>query len=183
MPQNYLKSELSRLGVAVINGILHIAPFFGLRRMVLAMIGVRIRRSTSVHRRLHLTTFGKIVIGNNSTINRDVFLDARKGIDIGNNVTIAHECKIYTLGHNIDSSHFEAKGSPVSIGDNAVLFAGCKVMPGVNIGEGAVVLPFSVVTKPVGRGEVWGGNPAVFKRYRRVGSIEYVSSYFTHFGS
>ena len=136
-----------------------------------------------MHRHLRLTTFGKITIGKNSTVNRDVFLDARKGITVGDNVTIAHECKIYTLGHDIDSAKFEAKGAPVRIGDNAVLFAGCKVMPGVEIAENAVILPFSVLTRSVGPNEVWGGSPATFKRFRRAKTLEYVSSYFIWFGN
>lgn len=165
------------------NGLLCLVPFFWLRRAFLGLMGVRVHRSSSMHRQLRLTTFGKITIGRNSTVNRDVFLDARKGITVGDNVTIAHECRIYTLGHDIDSSTFEAKGAPVRIGDNAVLFAGCKVMPGVEIAENAVILPFSVLTRSVGPSEVWGGNPAIFKRFRRAETLEYVSTYFVWFGN
>jgi acetyltransferase-like isoleucine patch superfamily enzyme len=179
----FSKSQINRLAVAMANGLLLLIPFFGLRRLLLATIGVRLHYSCSVHRRLRLTTFGKIIIGQKSTINRDVFLDARKGITIGENVTIAHECKIYTLGHDIDSPSFEAIGAPVRIGSNAILFAGCKVMPGVEIAENAVILPFSVLTKSVGPNEVWGGNPAIFKKFRRAESIEYDSSYFVWFGN
>lgn len=179
----FSKSQISRLAVAIANGMLRVTPFFWLRWSLLAAIGVQIHRSSSVHRRLRLTTFGKITIGRDSTINRDVFLDGRERITIGNNVTIAHECKIYTLGHDIDSPNFKARGAPVRIGNNAVLFAGCKVMPGVKIGDNAVILPFSVLTKPVGPNEVWGGNPAIFKRLRGAETFEYVSSYFVNFGN
>lgn len=165
------------------NGLLRLVPFFMLRRAFLGLVGVRVHRSSSVHRHLRLTTFGKITIGNNSTVNRSVLLDARKSIIIGDNVTIAHECRIYTLGHDIDSSKFEAKGAQVRIGNNVVLFAGCKVMPGVEIADNAVILPFSVLTKCVGPNEVWGGNPAIFKRFRRSESFEYISSYFVWFGN
>ena len=37
-------------------------------------------------------------------------------------------------------------------------------MGGIEIGEGAVVGAGSVVTRDVGAGEVWAGNPASFKR-------------------
>lgn len=180
---HFLKSKINRLAVAIVNGLLRLIPFFTLRRIFLGLVGVLIHRSSSVHRDLRLTTLGKITVGSNSTINRGTLLDARKGIFIGENVTIAHDCRIYTLGHDIDSSKFEAKGAQVRIGNNAVLFAGCKVMPGVEIAENAVILPFSVLTKCVGPNEVWGGNPAMFKRFRRSESHEYISSYFVWFGN
>jgi maltose O-acetyltransferase len=174
---------MARLMVAIINLLLKVTPFFFLRRLILSTAGVKVHRSTSVHRRLRLTTFGKVSIGRKSTINRDVLLDGRKGITIGDNVTIAHECSIYTLGHSIDDPRFEAKGAPVSIKKNVVLFAGCKVMPGVEICDNAVILPFSVLTKSVGPNEDWGGNPAVFKRMRGAHTIEYQSAYFIYLGN
>lgn len=177
------KSQINRLAVAIVNGLLRFMPFFALRRMLLTAIRVNVDHTSSIHRRLRLTTFGKIIVGQSSTINRDVFLDGRKGITIGSNVTVAHDCKIYTLGHNIDSPWFEAKGASVHIGNNAVLFAGCKVMPGVEIGANAVILPLSVVSKSVGPNEVWGGNPAKFIRLRRARTHEYVSAYFVWFGN
>lgn len=178
-----LRPRLNRLLVAILNGLLFIMPFFWVRRFLVSLTGAKVHRSTSIHRRLHLTTFGKIRIGKHCTINRDVFLDARKEITIGDNVTLAHECCVYTLGHNINSSIFEAKGASVVIGDNAVLFAGVKVMPGVVVGKNAVILPFSVVTKSIGESEVWGGNPAVFIKHREVENFQYCSSYFIHYGN
>ncbi len=49
--------------------------------------------------------------------------------------------------------------------------------------KSTVILPFSVLTKCVGPNEVWGGNPAIFKRFRRSESFEYISSYFVWFGN
>jgi len=38
--------------------------------------------------------------------------------------------------------------------------AEAMIMPGVRIGDGAVIAAGSVVTKNVGPYEIWGGNPA-----------------------
>jgi acetyltransferase-like isoleucine patch superfamily enzyme len=48
----------------------------------------------------------------------------------------------------------------VQIGSNVVLGRGVRVLSGVRIGDGAVVLPYSVVTRDVSPGEVVGGQPA-----------------------
>lgn len=48
----------------------------------------------------------------------------------------------------------------VHIKENAVLFCGVIVLPGVTIGKGAVIAAGAVVTKDVPDGQTWGGVPA-----------------------
>lgn len=52
--------------------------------------------------------------------------------------------------------HFDT----ISIEDNVCIGGFSKIMPGVTIGEGAIVAGGSVVTKDVPRGAIVGGNPA-----------------------
>lgn len=83
----------------------------------------------------------------------------------------------YGLGHMIrelnggDSNYLEdelvAKGD-VIIGNDVWLCAGCKIMPGVKIGDGAVIAAGSVVTKDVAPYTIVGGIPAriIKKRFK-----------------
>jgi acetyltransferase-like isoleucine patch superfamily enzyme len=50
----------------------------------------------------------------------------------------------------------------------AILFMGCIVVPGVTIGEGAVIRPGSVVTEDVKDYMIMAGNPAVAVGKRRI---------------
>ena len=68
--------------------------------------------------------------------------------------------KIYTLCHDLNDSSFSTKGAPVNIEDNVFVFSNAMIMPGVTIGEGAIVLAGSVVTKDVEPWTIVGGNPA-----------------------
>ena len=95
-----------------------------------------------------------------SIVNRGVYLDNRAGITIGAQVSIAHDARIYTMGHDVHDPTFATKGQPVRIDDYAVVFAGAMIMPGVHLGEGSVVMAGSVVTKDVPPGRMVGGNPA-----------------------
>jgi acetyltransferase-like isoleucine patch superfamily enzyme len=106
-------------------------------------------------------------VGENTKIDKDVYLDNRAGIRLGNQVSIAHGCRIYSRGHAFDSPIFESWGAYIDIGDYSVLCANTQIMPGVSVGEGAVVLPGSVVYDDVEPYAVVGGNPAVIKRYRK----------------
>ena len=147
-----------------------------LRNYYLRIFGIVINNKSSIHRGCKFFHVGKIKIGCNSVVNWGCYLDNRRGIYIGNNVGIAHNTKIYTLGHDLDDPEFKTKGSPVIIEDNAFIFSNALIMPGVTIGEGAIVLAGSVVTKNVEPWTIVGGNPAKKIRERKR-DINYQSNY------
>ena len=132
-----------------------------LRNWYLRLFGIRIGGGKScIHRGCKFFHVGKMSVGQNTVINFGCYLDNRRGITIGNNVGIAHNTKIYTLGHDLNDSQFKTKGAPVSIEDNVFIFSNALIMPGITIGEGAIVLAGSVVTKDVEPWTIVGGNPA-----------------------
>ena len=55
---------------------------------------------------------------------------------------------------------------PVVVHSNAVIGGGATVLPGVAIGEHAVLAAGSTATKDVPDNEVWAGNPAKFLMMR-----------------
>ena len=147
-----------------------------LRNFYLRLFGIRLGGGTSIHRGCKFFHMGKLSVGNNTVINFGCYLDNRRGITIGNNVGIAHNTKIYTLGHDLDDPQFKTKGAAVTIKDNVFIFSNTLIMPGVNIGEGAIVLAGSVVTKNVEPWTIVGGNPAKKIRERRQ-EIDYKQIY------
>lgn len=147
-----------------------------IRRYYLLVFGIWIGKNSCIHRGCKFFHVGNFKIGSNSVVNFGCYLDNRRGIKIGNNVGIAHGTKIYTLGHDIDSPMFETKGAPVVIEDNVFIFSNAMIMPGVTIGDGAIVLPGSIVTKDVPARKIVGGNPAKVIR-DRTAEIDYNQSY------
>lgn len=151
--------------VAILNVTYNFIPN-PIRNLYLRLYGITIGKSSYIHRSCKFFHIGKIIIGTNCTINFGCYLDNRRGISIGNNVGIAHNTKIYTLGHDIDDPEFKTKGKPVIIKDNSFIFSNAVIMPGVTIGEGAIVLSGAVVTKDIEPWAVVGGNPAKTLRFR-----------------
>lgn len=147
-----------------------------LRKVYLRLFGIRTGKGSCIHRGCRFFHVGKLSIGQNSVVNFGCYLDNRRGITIGDNVGIAHNTKIYTLGHDLNDSEFKTKGAPVHINDNSFIFSNSLIMPGVTIGEGAIVLAGSVVTKDVAPWIIVGGNPAK-KVKDRIHDIEYKSVY------
>lgn len=152
--------------ISLFNALMRWAPGFATRRGLLRRFGVRLTSTSHVHRGLRLSAKGRLSIGANTIINRDCFLDNRMNIRIGDSVSIAHGCRIYTLGHDIQMPDFALKGAPVIIEDHAVLFAHAMLMPGVTIGRGAVVYAGAVVSRDVPAFAVVAGNPARVVRTR-----------------
>jgi acetyltransferase-like isoleucine patch superfamily enzyme len=167
--ERYLKKirlQLFFCGVAFFNLFFNLIPFFMVKKFLLRICGVKIGKRSYVHNKVKFFNFGNLIVGDNSTINFGCYLDNRNQIVIGNNVSIAHNCKIYTLGHDVDDPLFSHAGGDVVIEDYACIFSNVLIMPNVRIGKGAVVLPGSVVSKNVGEYEVVGGNPAKIIRQR-----------------
>nr|WP_255551563.1 acyltransferase [Sporosarcina sp. E16_8] len=81
-------------------------------------------------------------------------------MEIGNNVNISPYVKIYTADHAVNSSEFTYNEDTVIIKDYAWISTNSLILPGVTIGEGAVVAAGSVVTKNVDDFAIVGGVPA-----------------------
>lgn len=168
--------------LAMFNFCLAHAPFFFLRRLLLCSLGWRIGKQVAIHRGIKITSLkSPCIIGDRTVVNTNVLLDNRRGIAIGSDVSISQWVKIYTLGHDINEPDFCSKGSSVNISNYSVLFSGAVIMPGVSIGIGAVVLPFSVLTHSIPEFSVFGGCPAI-KKADRSRDVSYRLDYRVWFG-
>ena len=101
--------------------------------------------------------------GRNLFVNYDcIFLDVAP-IDIGDDVQIAPAVQLYTATHPLDAAVRRSgleSGRPIRIGHNVWIGGGAIVLPGVTIGDDAVIGAGSVVTRDVPAGSVVVGNPA-----------------------
>jgi acetyltransferase-like isoleucine patch superfamily enzyme len=123
----------------------------------------------------------KIVIGSHSVINFGVLLDGRRGLHIGNNVSISEGTVLLTLGHDIDDAFFAERGAPITICDFVFVGSYARILPGVTVGEGAVVAVGAVVTQDVAPYTVVGGVPARHIRDRSR-DLRYQLSHRKRFG-
>ncbi len=108
------------------------------------------------------TNFGKFTkIGKHVFINHGCsFLDLG-GITIEDQVLIGPQVKLVTENHPLDpESRRGMLAKPILIQKNAWIGAGATILPGVTIGENAVVAAGAVVSRDVAPNTVVGGVPA-----------------------
>ena len=104
-------------------------------------------------------------------------LDGRRyKIITGSDVSIGPEATILTLGHDPQSPDFADQGGDVIIGDHVWIAYRAIILPGVRIGDGAVVAAGAVVSKDVEPYTIVAGVPA-----RQVGERSRDLRYQLHF--
>lgn len=144
----------------MVNDVLPHIPFYCLRRQYLKLIGIKIGEGTYLSKRIYFMSPWLIRIGKNCHINRGCFMDARGEILIGDSVSISHDVRIVTGGHNMNHPAFPGVYEKIQIDDYAWIGVGATILKNVHIGYGAVVSAGAVVTKDVPPYAVVGGIPA-----------------------
>ena len=102
-------------------------------------------------------------IGTKCWINSGCLLDTSAAITIGNGVSMAQDVMILTGTHDIGSPEFRAGSTvlkPVQIGHGCWLGARSVILPGVSVGNGAIVAAGAVVTDDVPENSLVAGVPA-----------------------
>jgi maltose O-acetyltransferase len=140
-----------------------------------------IGEGSSVHRGCRVYKAHRVQIGRNSVINYGVLLDGRRGLTIGDNVSISEGAAILTLAHDVDDPGFSLKGGAVVIDDHVFVGVRATILPGVHVGQGAVIAAGSVVTRDVAPQLLVAGVPARAIR-RRGTEPDYSLRYQKRFG-
>ncbi|OCB73684.1 acetyltransferase [Flavobacterium piscis] len=112
---------------------------------------------------LHINCGKHITIGKNVFINFDCTFLALGGITIEDDVLIGPKVSLITENHPLNPEERKGlTGKPILIKKNAWIGANATILPGVTIGENAVVAAGAVVSKDVPDNTIVGGIPAKF---------------------
>ena len=165
------------LYLGVYNRGLTYIPSYHIRAFILrAFYKMKIGQDCYLEMGIRVISPHRIEIGDHSLVHFDAILDGRHKLRIGNSVDVGHQVSIFTLQHNIDDPNYATEGGSITIGDYAVIGGRSVILPGVKIGEGAVVASGAVVTKDVSPYTVVGGVPAKFIR-ERTKNLDYTLNY------
>ena len=101
----------------------------------------------------------KVRIGKSVVVMNNSLFMAAGGINIEDDVIVAANAQLISNNHDF-YDHAVLTCKPVHLKHNCWIGAGATILPGVTIGENAVVAAGAVVTKDVEDNTIVGGNPA-----------------------
>lgn len=143
------------------------------RKFIYRCSGVSIGRKSYIHMGAQFFYPAGIKIGRGTIIGQNAFLDGRSRLAIGDHTDIASDVMVYNSEHDINADNFKASVAPVEIGDYVFIGPRAIILPGVNIGKGAVVAAGAVVSKDVPEYAIAGGVPAQVIGERKLKELNY----------
>ena len=149
---------------AEINGSYHTPE--ELRVLFARLTGQPVDESFSLFPPFYTDCGKNIHIGKHVFINMGCKFQDQGGIFIGDGVLIGHNVVLATLNHAMQPERrSDMLPAPIHIGKRVWIGSNATVLPGVTIGDGAVVAAGAVVTRDVPANTVVGGVPAKVIRH------------------
>lgn len=143
------------------NAIVGKCPVHWLRSLYLRSYLGGFGARTSVQIGCRFLNGRKVFLGERNVVNFGCLFDGRcYEIHTGQDVSIGPEATILTLGHDPQSPEFADRGGDVHIGHHVWIAYRAILLPGIRIGDGAVVAAGAVVTKDVEAYSIVAGSPA-----------------------
>jgi len=146
----------------VLNHVVAKVPYAAWRMACYRALGVKMADPRRVCVMLSVEVYHptRLRIGTGTIVGPHCLLDARGGIELGDNVNVSGHSRFMTAKHDVQDPDFPATFEPIVVGDRAWVALGVTVLGGVTIGEGAVVSAGAVVTRDVEPFTIVAGTPA-----------------------
>nr|WP_045456227.1 DapH/DapD/GlmU-related protein [Vibrio campbellii] len=141
-----------------------------LRRYLVGKIFLYAGSSVNINRNARFGRGTNVSLGDFSSIGENCQI--ANDTHIGNDVMMAPEVIIFSVTHETKVVDIPMRNQgnrsprPVVIGNNVWIGQRAIILPGVTIGDGAIIGAGAVVTKNILRNEVVAGNPARHIRFR-----------------
>ena len=149
-------------GVRICGGLVVRLFRFGCNYLRLARLrrgGLHCTGTSYIHPRARISAPSNVTIGTNCFIGR-AFLYALDKISVGDKSIVGDDVFLCTGSHDIYAADFHLVTKPIAVGRCVWIGTGATILPGVRIGDGAVVGAMAVVSRDVPDEAVVVGNPA-----------------------
>ncbi|MFT5548673.1 MAG: acetyltransferase-like isoleucine patch superfamily enzyme [Candidatus Azotimanducaceae bacterium] len=131
----------------------------------LILNGAKVGKRCTFYPRVWIAPGRNFVLGDDVDLALDVLITTSGGVEIGDRTLIGYRTQIISANHSIPENRGNIFGSghdkaKVTIGKDVWIGGNSMIMPGVTIGNGAIVAGGSVVIKDVPPYTIVGGVPA-----------------------
>jgi len=130
------------------------------RSALLRSFGAKIGKGVGIGSNVNISFPWRLVVGDHVWMGDDVGILSLAQVTIESNVCVARRSFLCTGSHDVRREDFKLEVAPILIRTGSWIAIGSLILPGVTIGEGAVVSAGSVVLKDVPANCLVRGNPA-----------------------
>ncbi|MGW5887047.1 acyltransferase [Priestia megaterium] len=137
----------------------------GIRYCILRTLVNSCGDNVYIGRDVEVIAWEKLTLGNNVSIHKGCYIDAKGGICISNDVSIAHYTSLISFEHTWMNYSLPIRDNKVIyksilIDSDVWIGAGCRILAGVKIEERSIIAAGAVVKKDVKHNTIVGGVPA-----------------------
>lgn len=157
------KNKLARLAWWFVSIFFSRTPYWALNTLrvnALRIFGAQIGKGCFVYPSAKIWAPWNLKMGDYSCIGPYADIYSMGPVEIGSNVTISQYAVICTGTHDIATPHNDLIIKKNTIHDQSWICAYAKIMPGVTVGEGAVIGMASVLSRNAQPWGVYAGSPA-----------------------
>ena len=141
-------------------------PINGLKVFLLKVFGAKIGKNVTIKPCVNIKYPWNLVIGDNTCVGENVWIDSLVPIIIGCNVCLSQGALLLTGSHNYKKTTFDLLVDKIILEDGVWIGAGAIVNKGITAGSHAVLTSGSVANKNLEPYFIYQGNPAVKTRER-----------------
>ena len=143
-------------------------PSSSIRVAALRLFGAKIGKGVQIKPQVKIKFPWKLELGDGVGIGEECWIDNVEDVYIDAGAMLSQRVYVCTGNHDWSHPSRPLTAKPVRIGRQAWVCAGAIVGPGCEVGDRAVVTLGSVALGEIGADGIWAGNPAVFKRKRKL---------------
>jgi acetyltransferase-like isoleucine patch superfamily enzyme len=156
-----MNATLSEVRLYLCNNVIAKLPSHYLREIFYRnVMGFVLAPRAAIHLGVRFDAARGFEMGVRTVVNARCRMDTRGSIKLGDNVSISEDVVILTADHDLQDPDFQGRVRPVDVHHRVWIGTRAMVLPGVTIGEGAVVAAGAVVKHDVAPYTVVGGVPA-----------------------
>lgn len=149
----------------VVFALPRIPPCDALKSAFLRVVGASIGAGVTYYPSVWINSGRRLIVGDNVDFATGCVVTTDGGVKIGDRVLIGYGAKIISRNHALPAGHGPIYGAghiakAVCIANDVWIGAQAVILPGVSVGEGAVIAAGAIVTKSVPPFAIVAGVPA-----------------------
>ena len=143
--------------------------FLIIKNIFLSLMGAKIGAGVIIYPGIWISPGRNLILEDDVVLSMGVLISTEGGVTIGKRTQIGYGSKIFSSNHTVPpigeylpisgDSHLNEHHKRIIIEKDVWVGANCVILPGVKIGEGAVIAAGSVVVKDIEKNVIAGGVP------------------------